>query len=59
MDEFCKAVLNTFLTLEDFIKMNIEKSKIHLIELKNNFYNLDELKEDLVIYISYIYNSTK
>ena len=51
MDAFCEGVLSTFLTLEDYSKMNIEKSKIHLVELKNNFYNLDELKEDLVIYI--------
>ena len=43
--------MNTFLTLDDFSKMNIEKSKIHLIDLQKSFYNLDELKEDLVIYI--------
>ena len=43
--------MNTFLTHDDFSKMNIEKSKIHLIDLQKSFYNLDELKEDLVIYI--------
>ena len=43
--------MNTFLTLDDFSKMNIEKSKIHLIDLQKSFYNLDELKEDVVIYI--------
>ena len=43
--------MNTFLTLDDFNKMNIEKSKIHLIDLQKSFYNLAELKEEMVIYI--------
>ena len=52
IDQFCLYILNLFLSQEDFSKMNIEKSKIHPIDLKEkSFYNLDEVNEEMILYI--------
>ena len=52
IDQFCLSLLNTFISPEDFEKMNIEKRNIHLIDVKQkSFYKLDELKEQMVLYI--------
>ena len=44
--------METFLTKEDFPKMGIENSKIHIVDVnQKSYYNLDELKEEMILYV--------
>lgn len=53
IDPFCLSIINSFLTKEDFQKMNIQLKNVHLIDTKEKSYNnLVEIKEQVNLYIT-------
>ena len=52
IEQYCLDILKTFLTYDDFKKMNIEKTKIYAIETEiKKLNNLNEIKEEMILYV--------
>ena len=52
IEQYCLDILKTFLTYDDFKKMNIEKTKIYAIETEiKKLNNLSEIKEEMILYV--------
>lgn len=52
IEQYCLDILKTFLTYDDFKKMNIDKTKIYAIETEiKKLNNLSEIKEEMILYV--------